>query len=106
MSQPRGSWTALFHHLIPQPDYLVELHGGSAMSSLGDYTDGMSIELELQPDNDGKGDAKTDESIQVHQHEATGFRVSVRRIHQIHGFLKGDDTSPASLLVLKFVIPD
>lgn len=64
------------------------------------------IELELQPDNDGKGDAKTDESIQVHQHEATGFRVSVRRIHQIHGFLKGDDTSPASLLVLKFVLTD
>jgi hypothetical protein len=64
------------------------------------------LDFEFEPDNDDKGDVKTDESVQVYQHEATGFRVSVRLVHQVHGFLNGQGATPASLIVLKFKLTD
>jgi hypothetical protein len=58
--------------------------------------------LDLDPDNELKGDLKTDQPELLQSRENSGFEIAIRREHEIHGFWEGPSSGHASLIVLRF----
>lgn len=61
------------------------------------------LDLELIQDPSLTGTAREELLEALHEHEATGFRITVRQKYVVHGTYTGGDTNqPASLIVLQF----
>jgi hypothetical protein len=61
------------------------------------------LELDLIPDPSLTGTAREELLEALHEHEASGFRITVRQKYAVHGaYVDGDNSQPASLLVLQF----
>jgi hypothetical protein len=60
------------------------------------------LELDLIPDPSLRGTARDELLEALHEHEASGFRITVRQKYVVHGtYVDGDTSQPASLLVLQ-----
>jgi hypothetical protein len=69
----------------------------------------MDFVIDLEPDNTGHGNVRSDDSKQFFQLTASHRRISGRVVYAVHGYLngdegddKGDDREHASLIVLRF----
>jgi hypothetical protein len=58
--------------------------------------------VEKEDESEGApGEVKSDDSVQVYQEQHAGFRASIRKVHQVHGFEKGPESRRTCLVVLR-----
>jgi hypothetical protein len=67
-----------------------------------DFEGGQKITIPLEPDPHYQGEVKSLGDKHFAQHSASDFEIAAFVVHSVHGYLDGPQSTPASLVVIRF----